>query len=184
MEEWDDDLRTLVQAFYAGDEQALAQIYEHWSPMVYTLALSSLGNVSDAEEVTQRVFTEAWTSRHTFDSTRVQLSTWLVELTRHRIAEAQAARGEDAAPETPVTTVSQTYTAMAHADLAAWLRLTDEMSRVDAIRRPVARRTWSDRLTHVRVCRRKALPPGTVGGHLRRSLRKMKKGSEVEADAY
>lgn len=99
-----DDLPRVVEAFQAGDELALAEIYARWSPLVYSLALRSLGNVTDAEEVTQRVFTGAWTSRHTFDPTRARLPAWLIWITRNKIADAHGARSKQARLRTEMVT--------------------------------------------------------------------------------
>lgn len=53
------DESSLVAPFQAGDEHALATMYERWARLVYGMSLRSLGNSADAEDVTQRVFVAA-----------------------------------------------------------------------------------------------------------------------------
>ena len=69
---------------------ALAEIYRRWSSLIYSVALRSLGNVTDAEDITQRVFAQAWASRETFDHTRAELPAWLIEITRRELADARS----------------------------------------------------------------------------------------------
>ena len=78
--------------FVAGDERALEQVYRRWSPVVFTLALRSLGDRTDAEDVTQKTFVSAWTSRASYDPSRARLSTWLVAIAKRRIADTHQAR--------------------------------------------------------------------------------------------
>jgi len=177
-----DDLPTVIHAFHAGDELALAEIYARWSPLVYSLALHSLGNVTDAEEVTQRVFTSAWTSRHTFDSTRARLSAWLIGITRTKIAEAQATRSQQAQLQTQMTTVTQ-MDDTTEPDLAERLLLADEVSRLDAIPQQVLRMALHHDLTHAQIAERMGLPSGAVKSHIRRSLVELRTRLEVQPDA-
>lgn len=178
-----DDSPTLTEAFHAGDELALAEIYACWSPLVYSLALRSLRDVTDAEEVTQRVFTGAWTSRHTFDPTRARLPAWLVGITRHKIADAHAARSKQARLRTQMITKTQMEDKIEPADLAERLMLADEMSRLDAVPEQVLRMAFYDDLTHVQIAERMELPLGTVKSHIRRSLLKLRQRLEVLTDA-
>ncbi len=159
---------TVIDDFRAGDELALAQIYAQWSPLVYSVALQSVGNVADAEAVTQRVFTGAWNSRDTFDSTRVGLQAWLFQIARDEIVGAQAAPvGDKVEP----------------ADLVDRLMIADEVYRLDAVPRRVLRMALHDDLTHTQIAERMGLTSGTVASHIRSSLLKLRARLEVQTHA-
>lgn len=179
----DEDLSAVVAAFHAGDEQALAEIYGRWSPLVYSFALRSLRDVTEAEEVTQRVFTAAWTSRHTYDPSRARLPAWLVGITRNKVADAHAARSKQARLRSQMITVSQLADAIAPADLAERLLLADEMARLDTVCERVLRMAFYDDLTHVQIAERTGLPLGTVKSHIRRSLLRLRERLEGLTDA-
>ena len=82
----------LVTRFCAGDVEAMSEVYSLHSRLVYTLALRSLGNHHDAEDVTQQVFVAAWRGRHTLDPGRGALGAWLVGITRHTVNDLLAQR--------------------------------------------------------------------------------------------
>lgn len=177
-----DGFSTAVEAFCAGDEEGLAGIYARWSPLVYSIALRSLGDVHGAESVTQQVFIGAWGSRGAFDSTRVSLPAWLIEITRNVIAEARTAlpsRAESRAARSagPVSVERGS------AELAGGLLLADGMSHLDATPREVLRMALYDDLTHDQIAERMGLPPSKVKGHLRRSLFGLRNQMEVQTDA-
>ena len=176
------DLPTVTAAFRAGDAQALAEVYGRWSPLVYSIALHVLGDVTDAEDVTQQVFTGAWTSRQTFDPARGRLSAWLVQLTLDRVADARVARGSQT-PATAVSTTALEDTARA-ADLAERLLLADTVAHLDAEPQQVLRMALHDDLTHVQIAERTGLPATTVAGHLRRGLVKLRQRLEVQPSAH
>lgn len=179
----DDHPASVLEAFRAGDELALAEIYTRWSPLVYSIALYSLGSVTEAEVVTQRVFTEAWTSRHTFDdTTQARLSAWLIEITRRTIAEIPSAQSNQNEPRTGMTSVT-TKDETEPTDLAERLVLADEVSRLDAVPQQVLRMALHDDLTHAQIAESMGLPSGTVTTHIRRSLLKLRTRLEVQTDA-
>lgn len=170
----------VVQAFRAGQETALAEIYERWSPLVYSFALRSLGDVADAETVTQRVFTSAWTSPEKLDPAGDGLPGWLLGITRDRIAETDRARGRRS---TQTTTTTETEDTIDPAELAERLMLADEMSRLDAVPQRVLQMALYEDATHEQIAERMKLPPGTVKSHIRRGLLRLRSRLEVQTDA-
>ena len=177
------DPAAVAEAFHAGEELALAEVYARWSLLVYSIALASLGNVTDAEEVTQRVFTGAWTSRASFDPTRRPLSAWLIEITRHQVAAAQTARKQHTQPKAPPTTPGQTVAQTGSADVADRLVLVDEMSRLDTVPQQVLRMALYDHLTHIQIAERTGLSPATTKSHLYDSLLRLRTRLEVHSGA-
>ena len=175
-----DDVLAVGRRFAAGDESALAEIYGQWSSLVYSLALRSLGNATDAEDVTQKVFVSAWRGRHRFDPERATVSAWLVGITRHTIADTHEARtrerklAEQAAAFAPDESAPS-----AEVDLADRLLIADEIARLDPIPRTVVHLAFYDDLTHVQIAERLDLPVGTVKSHIRRSLSKLRGRLEV-----
>ena len=178
-----EDQPTVVDAFYAGSEQALAEIYARFSPLVYSVALGSLGNIADAEDVTQRVFTGAWTSRQSFDATRARLSGWLLGIARTTIAEARTIRAGSAPSRTRLTTEAPAAVAPEPTDLDDRMLLVDEVSRLDVVTRQVLRMAMYDQLTHIQIAERTGLAPATVRSHLRRGLHLLRERLEVQTDA-
>lgn len=171
-DERDDD--ALASAFRAGDPRALAAVYRNWGPLVYTLALRSLGQVQDAEDVAQRVFLAAWRRRDRFDPERAPLPAWLVGITRHEIADAHAARAR-----VPATGLEGVEDRADDAELADRLLIADELERLSPEAQRVVRLAFFEQLTHVEIGERLGMPLGTVKSLIRRSLLRLRSRLEV-----
>jgi RNA polymerase sigma factor (sigma-70 family) len=183
MTERGDDRPVVVDAFRSGQHVALAEIYERWSPLVYSFALRSLGSVGDAERVTQQVFTSAWTSQESLDPRRDGLPAWLLRITRDKIAAARQAGSGQTRSTKQATTTMQTEDTIDPAKLAERLMLADEMSRLDAIPQQVLQMALYDDATHEQIAERMQLSPGTVRSHIGRGLITLRSRLEVQTDA-
>ena len=76
--------RLLAQRLCAGDETALAEIYDQFSSFVYGLALKVIGDRSAAEDVAQEVFVSLWEQPERFDAGRGSMRAYLGTLTHRR----------------------------------------------------------------------------------------------------
>lgn len=170
----------LAARFRAGDEAALAEVYARWSPVVFTLALRSLGDRSDAEDVTQRVFVSAWTSRASYDRTKAKLSTWLVAITRRRIADMHESRAKVRALQHELERMTNPDELVREPpDVAESILVQSELERLEPDAQKVVRLAFFDDLTHDQIAHRLDMPLGTVKSHIRRSLTRMRDRLEV-----
>jgi len=180
----EDDLDAVIADFVAGDESALSRIYARWSPLIYSVALRSLGEVTEAEDVTQKVFVAAWTSRHNYKPERASLPAWLMGIARYKIFDAHNSRTKESKIRNELAASPQVRLTTEPLDVAERLILADEIDRLDEVPRTVLRLAFYEDLTHAQIAERLKLPPGTVKSHIRRSLIKLKNRLEVMTDAY
>ncbi|WBQ04032.1 RNA polymerase sigma factor [Kribbella sp. CA-293567] len=161
----------VAAAFAAGHEESLAEAYRRWSPLVFGVALKTLGDRTDAEDVSQQVFVSAWRGRATFDPSAGSLSAWLIGITRHRVADRLAARGKDQRTLAAVGSVrEEARTAPVDERIVDRLVLADEIARLDDPRRTILGLVFYEDQTYSQIAERLELPLGTVKSHVRRGL--------------
>jgi RNA polymerase sigma factor (sigma-70 family) len=174
----DDDDVLLGERFRQGDERALAEAYAQWSALVYTMAVRSLGDTAEAEDVTQKVFIAAWQGRASFNPAQARLAAWLVGISRHTVADAHEARTRNRRVTEAVAANSQLETLAGPPEesdaVMDRMVLGDELSRLPAVPQQVMRLAFYDDLTHYEIADALGLPLGTVKSHIRRSLRRLR----------
>jgi RNA polymerase sigma-70 factor (ECF subfamily) len=77
----EDDLdRALVRRYLNGERAAGDELVDRYHRSVFNVALRMLGNVQDAEDVTQTVFGNAFASLDSYDS-RYRFFSWIYRMT-------------------------------------------------------------------------------------------------------
>jgi RNA polymerase sigma-70 factor (ECF subfamily) len=82
------DERLLHDRLAAGDDDALAQVYDQYSPLVFGVARKVTANRVLAEDVTQEVFVQLWQDPGRFDPDRGTLRCYLGVLAHRRAVDA------------------------------------------------------------------------------------------------
>ena len=177
----DDEPDVLVRSFVAGEELALEAVYRRYSALVYTVALRSLGEATEAEDVTQKVFVAAWSGRQNYRPDRASLPAWLLGITRNKVVDAHQARSKQRRIQNELAADSQPQSDPL--DIAERLILAEEIAKLDEVPQRVLRMAFYEDLTHAQIAERLQMPPGTVKSHIRRSLIKLKRRLEAWTDA-
>lgn len=79
----------LVRAMAAGNQNALAELYERHADLMLGLALRIVRNRREAEDLLHDVFLEAWRAAKDFDPNRGRVRTWLAIRMRSRALDLQ-----------------------------------------------------------------------------------------------
>jgi RNA polymerase sigma-70 factor (ECF subfamily) len=159
----------LVSAVRAGDQSAMAQLYDRYSSVVYAVALRVLGDTGAAEDLLQEVFMQLWRKPEAFDAARGSLPAWLTVITRNRAIDTLRKRHPQADLEEVVVAVEP--------DLAseAARKLTLGKIRTVLGAMPIAQRTalemaFFEGLTHSEIAAKTGQPLGTIKTRIRSGL--------------
>jgi RNA polymerase sigma-70 factor (ECF subfamily) len=77
-----DDER-LIRLITEAQEEALAQLYDRYNRLVFSLAFAVVNDRATAEEITLDVFMRVWQKAGTYRADQAKVSTWLTHITRH-----------------------------------------------------------------------------------------------------
>ena len=168
-------------AFAAGQQEGLRLAYERFGSLVYTLALRSVDDAQEAEDITQQVFVAAWRGRDGFDPSRGTLGGWLVAITRNKIADALRSRQRE---QRLLKQIASGNVATAHGAppdlLVNRVLLADELARLPEPQRLAMVLAFYSDLTHEQIAETLRMPLGTVKSNIRRGLVRLR--SRLEAD--
>ncbi|MDP9075299.1 MAG: sigma-70 family RNA polymerase sigma factor [Actinomycetota bacterium] len=78
----------LMARITAGDDEALAEVFDRYAPLVYGLARRVTGNEATAEDVVQEVFTSLWHHPDRFDPERGSVRAFLGVQAHRRAVDA------------------------------------------------------------------------------------------------
>jgi RNA polymerase sigma-70 factor (ECF subfamily) len=78
------DDKELIERLRSRDPQAMADLYDRFSKVVFSVIVRIVRNASVAEELTQEAFLRAWNRGGDFDTSRGRIGPWLLTIARNR----------------------------------------------------------------------------------------------------
>lgn len=171
--------RRLVERCAAGDQAALAELYDESSRLVYTVALRILRDAADAEEVALDVYMQVWRTAAGYSDERGSVGTWLVMLARTRAIDRLRARDSRTRLEDPLlpdlefaaATPSPEQEAQGRSDRA---RVVSAIRSLPPAQRQAVELAIFSGFTHSELALRLNQPLGTVKTRVRQGMMKLR----------
>jgi RNA polymerase sigma-70 factor (ECF subfamily) len=171
----------LLVCVAAGDEHALAALYDRVSAAAYGLALRITGDTAAAEDVVQESLLRVWRGADRYEPARGAARAWLLRLVRNAAIDHVRARGARDRAEGGVATDAE--------EIAAPERPDEALLRVERGRRvraaldelpPEQRRAietaYFEGLSHSEIAARDGTPLGTVKTRIRDGVLRLRAG--------
>jgi len=164
----------LVSELRSGNEQAMGQLYELYSSLVYSVALRVLGDSAGAEDALQDVFMQLWRNPDAFDSKRGNLPAWLSVIARNRAIDLLRKRRPETDWNDVIVSIDSSLTNEAERH-RAMEKIRDVLNAMPAPQRSALEMAFFEGLTHQEISKKIGDPLGTVKTRIRTGLLALRK---------
>ena len=174
--------RSCLERLRAGDSAALGELYDRHSDLLYSLAARIAGNATEAEEVLQETWVQAWRRAAQYDPVRGSVGAWLVTIARSRAldrlrsaqsrARAEVAAGADAGHVAAAPAPPDAAQHAEHRQLSE--RVNAALASLETHQREVLELAYFGGLSQSEIAERLAAPLGTVKSWTRQGLARLR----------
>ena len=165
----------LLRDIAARDVSAMAGLFRRHGPLMLGLSRRMLGDLHEAEDVVNDVFLELWERADRYSASRGGPQSYLLLVTRSRCVDRLRRRRRRPVPAQGPETADGSPPPRHAAEMS---ELRHEIEEALAELPPTHRRSlvlaFFDGLTHAEIAEHTDTPLGTVKGHIRRSLLKLR----------
>src|SRR5262245_16825038 len=168
------DDAALIAGLRAGDQSAMADLYDRYSGVVYGVALRVLADATSAEDVVQEVFLQLWRNPQAFDANRGRLGPWLAVIARNRAIDHLRRRpSEEVIDELPISTGIDLEGEAAQK--LAVDKVRGVLSQLPQDQRKALEMAFFEGMTHTEIAGKTGEPLGTVKTRIRTGLLALRK---------
>jgi RNA polymerase sigma-70 factor (ECF subfamily) len=179
----------LIGLITQGDSEALSELYDRYSRLVYSLALKTVGDRGAAEEITQDVFYRIWEKAGTYKQDQAKVSTWLTSIARYRSIDVLRRRGirpesssigwPDLSPGSIPSTDGREPEESAEKSLRGQ-RMQAAIAKLPVEQQQALAMAYYYGYTHSQIAEVLGEPLGTIKTRIRLGMRKLRKMLEQE----
>lgn len=164
----------LIERIRAGDETAMADLYDRYAGIVYGVALRVLGDAAAAEDVLQEVFLQLWRNPQAFDANRGKLPAWLAVIARNRAIDHLRKRPmENDIEEAPVASAVDLENEAAQR--LAIEKIRGALGRLPQEQQKCLEMAFFQGMTHTEIAAKTGEPLGTIKTRIRAGLLALRK---------
>jgi len=167
----------LLSAVRAGDEQAMAELYDRYSAVVYSVALRVLGDTGAAEDILQEIFMQLWRNPGLFDASRGNLAPWLAVIARNRAIDALRKRRPESDIANVVLSVEPDMAGDAERAIAM-TKVRGVLADMPSAQRSMLEMAYFEGLSHSEISSKTGEPLGTVKTRIRAGLLALRRAFE------
>jgi len=164
----------LVSAIRAGDQTAMAEIYDRYSNVVYSVALRVVADAGAAEDILQDVFMQLWRNPQAFDANRGSLPGWLAVISRNRAIDFLRKRRPETEMEEVVVNVEPDMVRSAEWSLLLG-KIRGVLASMPDSQRAALEMSFFEGLTHGEIAEKTGEPLGTIKTRIRAGLIALRK---------
>jgi RNA polymerase sigma-70 factor, ECF subfamily len=179
----------LISLITQSREEALAQLYDRYNRLIFSLALAIVNDRATAEEITLDVFMRVWQKADSYRSDQAKVSTWLTHIARHHAIDVLRRRSvrpdqyavdwEDAIPDH----VSPEHNPQEFAELSQQReRVQAALAQLPADQRQALTLAYFNGYTQRQIAQVLKQPLGTIKTRLRLAMQKLRDFLRDEQD--
>ncbi len=186
--EFGDSDPDLAERLKRREPQAMADLYDRYGRLAYSLILRIVRDAQMAEDLVQETFIRVWSRVQAFDSQRGALGPWLLAVARNRAidylrsVDGRMARSsfELVEMENPAL-FANLETQIVVSDQAS--RIREAMSKLNASQRSVIELAYFEGLSQAEMAEKMGQPLGTIKTWVRTALKNLREHLGVVAPA-
>ena len=168
----------IVTGLKTGDQGALAELYDRYSSVVYSVALRVLGETGSAEDVMQEVFLQLWRNPGAFDASRGSLASWLAVITRNRAIDSLRKRRPETDIEDVVLSVEPDMTGDVERGRVAE-KVRGVLGSMATAQRTALEMAYWQGMSHSEIAEKTGEPLGTIKTRIRAGLMALRKAFQT-----
>ncbi|HEY4052880.1 MAG TPA: sigma-70 family RNA polymerase sigma factor [Terriglobales bacterium] len=168
----------LVAAIRNGSQEAMAELYDRYSPVVYAVALRVLGDTSAAEDILQEIFMQLWRKPGAFDVSRGNLAPWLAVIARNRAVDLLRKRRPQSELEETTLSIDPDLAADAHRNRIAE-QVRTALKEMPASQWSALEMAYFEGYSHSEISSKTGEPLGTIKTRIRSGLMQLRKVIEA-----
>jgi RNA polymerase sigma-70 factor (ECF subfamily) len=173
-----EDDTALVVRMQRRDPQALAELYDRYGRVTYSLILRVVRDTGIAEDLVQETFLRVWNRVHGFDAQKGSIGPWLLAVARNRAIDYLRSAG---GKERGALELDETSHPALYCDMEKDILTSDKARRVKTAieklspnQRQVIELAYFEGLSQTEMADRMGQPLGTVKTWVRTALKNLR----------